>query len=221
MKFALVLFAAVAATSPAVAFAAPGDSDRPAADQAAPTWGGFYVGAQAAYHLGEEIDSSDCVGLCARDHEVRDPYLAVQAGYDARVGDTLIVGVMGWIGVTPVKSEAQLSPAVVVRGETDFAGFLGVRAGLDGGPWLPYAFVGYEYVTGTVTNEAAPIPEVKGKHGGLGLGAGVEYRVARNWSVDGRYMYSDLGDDEYNFGGGPASYGEQAHTFSLGVNFRF
>ena len=184
-------------------------------------WSGGYVGVHAAYHLGQEIDEGGCVGLCAHDHEVQDGYLAVQGGYDVQVGENLILGVMAWVGVTPVESEAQLSPTVTVRGKTDFAGFLGVRAGLARGPWMPYAFVGYEHVRTTVTNASAPITEVEGQHSGVGLGVGAEFRLARNWSVDGRYMFSSLGDDTYDFGGGPTTTGEQAHTFSLGVNFRF
>lgn len=184
-------------------------------------WEGFYLGAHAAYHHGEEIEDGGCVGLCARDHEVKEVYLAVQAGYDFPVADDVIVGAMAWFGVTPVKSKARLSPTVVVEGKTTSAGFLGLRAGLERGPWLPYAFVGYERITTRVTNEAAPIKKNKGTHDGVGLGAGAEYRVARNWSVDGRYMYSDLGKDGYDFGGGKTRHGEQAHTFSLGVNYRF
>ena len=190
-------------------------------EAAAPSWDGFYVGAHAAYHHGEEIDDGGCVGLCARDHKVKEVYVAVQAGYDVRVGENMILGAMGWFGVTPVKSEARLSPTVVVKGKTDFAGFLGMRLGVESGPLLPYAFVGYEHVRGTVTNDAAPIKKNKGRHSGVGLGVGAEYRLARNWSVDGRYMYSSLGKDDYNFGGGITRHGEQAHTLSLGVNFRF
>jgi opacity protein-like surface antigen len=198
------------------AAAEPGDG----AETAAP-WAGIYVGAHAAYHHGEKIDDGGCIGLCARDHKVKEPYLALQAGYDVHVGDDVVIGAMAWLGVTPVKSQARLSPTVVVKGKTDFAGFAGIRLGLDRGSLLPYAFVGYERVTGTVTNDAAPIKKNKGKHEGVGLGVGAEYRLARHWSMDGRYMYSDLGKDDYDFGGGKTRHGEQAHTLSLGVNFRF
>lgn len=192
-----------------------------ASDESSPSWQGFYLGAHAAYHHGEKIDDGGCVGLCATDHKVKEMYLAVQGGFDVRAGGNLVIGAMAWAGVTPVKSEVQLAPGVIVRGKTDFAGFVGLRAGLDGGAMLPYAFVGYEYVTGTVTNDAAPIKKNKGKHGGIGAGVGLEYRLARHFSVDGRYMYSSLGKDRYDFGGGATRHGEQAHTFSLGANFRF
>lgn len=192
-----------------------------AAAQSEPSWQGFYVGAQAAYHIGETIDSSSCVGLCDRDHQVREPYLALQAGYDARVGRNGVLGVFGWAGVTPVEDHAELAPGIVVRGETDFAGFLGVRAGIGAGRALPYAFVGYEHVTGTVRNDAAPIKKNDAEHNGFGVGVGAEYQLGRHFSVDARYMYSDLGEHTYDFGGGPSSYGEQAHTLSLAVNFRF
>jgi outer membrane immunogenic protein len=190
------------------------------ANEAAPDWSGLYVGAQAAYHFGD-VDDSECEGLCADDTSVEDGYLAIQAGYDAEVGENMVVGVMGWIGVTPVEQVTQLTPTITVRGETDFAGFVGARAGLNAGSLMPYAFAGYLHVSGTVTNEAAPIKENERSHDGFGLGVGAEYRIARHFSIDGRYMYSDLGDEEYDFGGGPTPYGEQAHTLSLAVNFRF
>ena len=189
-------------------------------NEAAPDWSGFYAGVQAAYHFGE-VDDSECVGLCADDNNVDDGYLAIQAGYDAQVSENFVLGVMGWVGVTPVEEETQLTPTITVRGKTDFAGFLGVRAGLAAGPLLPYAYAGYLHVSGTVTNDGAPIPKNERDHGGIGVGVGAEYRIARSFSIDGRYMYSDLGNEAYDFGGGPTSYGEQAHTFSLAVNYRF
>lgn len=187
---------------------------------AAPPWGGFYLGAHGAYHDGE-VDDSGCVGLCARNHDVKEFYLAVQGGYDVPIGGGVILGAMAWVGVTPVESEAELAPGIVVKGETDFAGFLGVRAGLERGPLLPYAFVGYLRVEGDVANEAAPIKRVENEHDGIGLGVGAEYRLARNWSVDARYMYSDLSEEDYDMGGGTTTAGEHASTFSLGVNYRF
>ncbi|HEV2745973.1 MAG TPA: outer membrane beta-barrel protein [Allosphingosinicella sp.] len=201
-------------------FLADGAAAQTSEAAAAAPWEGFYVGAHAAYHHGE-VDDRGCVGLCARDEKVKELYLALQGGYDARVGGDFVLGAMAWVGVTPVKSEAELAPGIVVKGKTDFAGFLGMRGGLDRGPWLPYAFVGYLRVTGKITNEAAPIKRVKGKHNGIGLGVGAEYRLAPNFSVDGRYMYSNLSDEDYNMGGGTTIAGEHAHTFSMGVNYRF
>jgi outer membrane autotransporter protein len=191
-----------------------------AAAQDAPSWEGFYLGAHAAYHHGE-VDDKGCVGLCAHDHKVKEFYLAVQGGYDARVGENVIIGPMAWVGVTPVKDKAVLAPGIEVRGKTKFAGFVGARAGIESGNVLPYAFAGYMRVTGTIRNDAAPIKKVKGKHDGFGVGVGAEYRVASNVSVDARYMYSDLSDEDYNMGGGTTTAGEHAHTLSLGVNFRF
>ena len=45
--------------------------------------------------------------------------------------------------------------------------------------------------------------------------------MAQNWSIDGRYMYSSLDRQSYNFGGGVTTAAEDAHTLSLGVNYRF
>lgn len=184
------------------------------------SWEGWYAGAQVAYHSGE-VDDRGCTGLCVPDYEVRETYVALQGGYDMPFGDDMIVGVMGWLGVTPVKDRVTLAPGVVIAAETDFAGFIGGRIGLDRGQWLPYAFAGYEHIEGTVVIAAAPTPRNDGSHSGLGLGVGAEYRASPKWSMDGRYMYSDLDEEAYNFGGGTTFAAEKSHTFSFGMNYRF
>jgi outer membrane immunogenic protein len=183
-------------------------------------WTGFYLGAAGNYHDGTILDQG-CVGLCEPNHRVRDGYLSVNAGFDYRLPNRIVLGVFGWIGVTPVESEATLAPGVVVRGKTDFAGFIGGRVGYDAGAFLPYAFLGAEAVHGKVTIAVAPIPTNEKTHTGYGTGVGLEYRLAQNWSIDGRYMYSYLGREAYNFGGGVTTAAERAHTLSLGVNYRF
>jgi len=58
-------------------------------------------------------------------------------------------------------------------------------------------------------------------HNGTTFGVGLEYAVNRNWSVDGRYAYINSPKKAYDFGGGPAYYGENSHNLMLGVNYRF
>lgn len=183
-------------------------------------WTGFYVGAAGQWHSGTILDEG-CVGLCEHNHRVRQAYLSVNAGFDYQFANNVVLGVFGWIGVTPVKDIAVLAPGVTVRGETDFAGFLGGRIGYAAGAFLPYVFAGVERVHGTVTVDVAPIPNNERTHTGYGFGLGLEYRMAPNWSIDGRYMYSYLDRVAYDFGGGVTTAAEDAHTLSLGVNYRF
>jgi outer membrane immunogenic protein len=183
-------------------------------------WTGFYIGAAGNYHDGTVLDEG-CVGLCEHNHKVRDGYLSVNAGYDYQFANRVVLGAFGWIGVTPVESDATLAPGIVVHGKTDFAGFIGGRIGYAAGDFLPYAFVGGELVHGKVTIAVAPIPTNEKTHTGYGAGVGLEYRLASNWSVDGRYMYSYLGRESYDFGGGVTTAAERAHTLSLGINYRF
>jgi outer membrane immunogenic protein len=183
-------------------------------------WTGFYVGAAVNYHDGT-IEDQGCVGLCVPNHKVRDTYATINAGYDYKFSNNVVLGVFGWIGVTPVKSQATLAPGIIVRGETDFAGLIGGRLGYAIGNFLPYAFVGAERVQGNVNIAVAPIPNNERTHTGYGTGVGLEYLILPNISVDGRYMYSHLDRVAYNFGGGITTAAESAHTLSLGVNYRF
>jgi outer membrane immunogenic protein len=183
-------------------------------------WTGFYIGAAANYHDGTILDEG-CVGLCEHNHRVQDGYMTVNAGYDYQLPNRVVLGTFGWIGVTPVRSQATLAPGVIVSGKTDFAGFLGVRGGYAVGNLLPYAFVGVESIHGNVNVNVAPIPNNEKTHTDYGTGVGIEYAIVRNWSVDARYMYSYLGRESYDFGGGVTTAAERAHTFSLGVNYRF
>ena len=183
-------------------------------------WTGFYIGAAVNYHDGTILDQG-CVGLCVPNHRVRDTYATINAGYDYKFTNNVVLGVFGWIGVTPVKSQATLAPGIIVSGETDFAGMIGGRLGYAMGNFLPYVFIGAERVHGNVNIAVAPIPNNERTHTGYGTGIGLEYLILPNLSVDGRYMYSYLDRVAYNFGGGITTAAEEAHTFSLGVNYRF
>lgn len=194
---------------------------RPLMAQQVDSWTGFYIGAAANYHSGTVLDEG-CVGLCEHNHRVQDWYGTVNIGYDYQFANRVVIGVLGWVGVTPVESEASLAPGVVVKGKTDAAAFGGVRLGYAAGHGLlPYVFAGAEIVHGNVTIAVAPVPVNERTHTGFGTGVGLEYRLAPNWSIDGRYMYSYLGRQDYNFGGGVTTAAESANTLSIGVNYRF
>lgn len=202
------------------AFAADMPVKAQRAQQAVDLWTGFYVGAAANYRDGTVLDQG-CVGLCVPNAHIRDGYATLNAGYDYKFSNNVVLGVFGWIGVTPVRSEVTLAPGILIKGETDFAGMIGGRLGYATGNFLPYAFVGAEYVHGNVNIAVAPIPNNERAHTGYGTGVGLEYLVLPNVSVDGRYMYSYLDRQAYNFGGGVTTAAESAHTVSLGVNYRF
>lgn len=183
-------------------------------------WTGFYVGIHGAYHDGK-INDTGCVGLCIVGHKIREPYAAIVGGADYQFSNNVVLGVMSWVGITPVRSSAVLAPGITINGKTNYAAFIGGRVGYAIGNFLPYAFVGAEFSETRVNIAAAAIPTNTRAHTGYGTGFGLEYALTRNWSIDGRYMYSDLGRETYNFGGGAVRAGETAHTVSFGVNYRF
>jgi outer membrane immunogenic protein len=215
----VVALCACSAASAASAADMPAKAPRMEAAAVAP-WSGFYVGLAGNWHDGTILDEG-CVGLCEHNHRINKPYLSVNAGYDYQFANRVVLGVFGWIAVTPVKDETTLAPGVTVTGRTDFAGFIGGRVGYAFQNLLPYAFFGGEWVHGKVDIPVAPIPTNERSHTGYGTGVGLEYRFAPNWSVDGRYMFSYLGKQDYDFGGGVTTAAERANTFSIGLNYRF
>ena len=183
------------------------------------SWTGVYVGLQAAYHHGD-VRASGCRGVCIRNHKVKDPFVAAVAGFDYQFDNNLVVGVTGGLGLTPIKSRAELIPGFDVKGKTTFGGFVGGRLGYAFDRFLPYGVVGYQYVRGKVTNEVVR-RTIKKSHDGWLVGGGLEYAVTDNISIDGRYVYSRFEKKPYDFGGGVTRGGESAHNVSIGLNYRF
>ncbi len=58
-------------------------------------------------------------------------------------------------------------------------------------------------------------------HVGWTAGAGVEFAVADNVSLDLQYRYSDYGTQSYTLGGGDSDFSLTSHAVTAGVNFRF
>ena len=182
-------------------------------------WTGFYAGIHAAYHDGSI--SQVCFGLCPVNPKITGAYLGVNGGFDYQFANNVVVGAMVVVPVTRLYATYNLAPGVTFKLSTRFAGLLAGRVGYAIDNFLPYVFAGYEFANVRVTNNAAPIQLVNKSHDGWAIGAGVEYAINRNWSVDARYMYSELPNRGYNFGGGPEAFGEKSHTIQLGVNYRF
>lgn len=150
-------------------------------------WSGPYIGANVgvndATFSGVSGNSTYTSGL--------------DAGYLANLNGP-VVGIDGFVDFNPDKTHAP----DVNFGSRVYG--IDLTLGLDNGPLMPYAKVGYAQVHGT----GALTGTGSGFHGGLG----VEYMVYDNIGVDGQWTY-----DRANLDGGTL----KNNNFTVGANLHF
>jgi outer membrane immunogenic protein len=220
MKFRLsfvaaALFAALSGTASAADMAVKAP---PIVTPIAPTWTGWYVGAFAGYHWGN-VTQSGCVGvICPSSGDnVNLWYGGLQAGYDWQMANNWVFGVQVRI---PLAAESQTVNAGGVNFTVDpkYQAFVSGRVGYAINNWLPYVAFGGGLARNEISGFGASDTNT---HVGFGIGGGIEYRLARNWSIDLRYMYAVFSKEEYNFGVPGENFGDKSSNVTLAINYRF
>jgi outer membrane immunogenic protein len=175
--------------------------DEPAAgvvEVAGGNWDGLYVGAFVGGLGGTFEDESSA------EYDVSGWLAGVNLGANFTVADGIVLGVVGDIAWSNA-DEQDGAPFAI-----DWNASLRGRLGFDGGAFLPYLTAGLA-VAGT------EIDTVSETHVGWTVGAGVEFAVAENISVDLLYRYSDYGTVDYGF----EEFGLTSHAVTVGLNFKF
>ena len=184
----------------------------------AANWTGFYAGAFVGGHAGTVIQYS-CSGTCSGNFPLNGLIGGLEAGYDYQFDPNWVIG--GFVQLPLLKPTGSVTiGGGVFTVEPQWAINGGVRVGYAYENFLPYAFVGVAVVNTKVTssfNGSAPTAT----HVGLSAGVGLEAVLADNITIDGRYTYTTLGAQTYNWGGGASQYGENAHNFTVGLKYRF
>ncbi|HEV2515363.1 MAG TPA: outer membrane protein [Devosia sp.] len=176
--------------------------DEPAAgvvEVAGGNWDGVYVGAFVGGLAGtfSEENTNNEIDISG--------WLAgVNLGVNFTVADGIVLGVVGDVAWT--NAENDVDPFSV-----DWTGSLRGRVGFDGGAFLPYLTAGLAVAGGEIggSNET---------HVGWTVGAGVEFAVADNISVDLLYRYSDYGNVDYGYAN---DFSLTSHAVTVGLNFKF
>jgi opacity protein-like surface antigen len=215
---ALVAFAALSA--PALAADMPVKA-RPYVEPVV-NWTGFYAGAFVGYHWGD-ITQAGCTGLCAVNPRLDGAVAGVQFGYDYEFANNMVLGAFGWIPVVAPRATINLgAPGLDFHEKPRFTAVGAVRLGMamGMGKVLPYVFVGGGFVNNEIHSDVTNVTP-SATHTAMVAGVGVEYRLARNWSVDARYMYGYVAKETYDFGGGPEQYGENSSNVLFAINYRF
>lgn len=200
----------------------------------APAWTGFYLGIHGGYDW-LETDSS---GLYAYDHDSEDFSGGIQAGYDHRLDNNIVIGALLELGLSNASGSRNtvdviggLPVVTQARTELESYGALRLRLGYAMDSILPYVTGGIAWSRHEVTYAqdffglgGTDIRETKG-HLGWTAGAGIEYAMTQSFSLKAEYLYADYGSETYrgDFLGLPLteSIDLTSHSTRLGLNYRF
>lgn len=220
-RFAIALLAGVAGVSVmSSAFAADLIIDEPAPAvgivSTTGNWDGVFIGAFAGAGWGTVTDEDNYFGNgIDAETDLTGWQLGVNAGANFTVSEAIVAGIVGDIAWTDLNGDVDADSSYSV----DWAGSIRGRLGFDGGAFLPYVTAGVAFANATVTDGALEDTQT---HVGWTVGAGVEFAVADNVSLDLQYRYTDYGAKDYELGAAPTeSFGLTSHAVTAGVNFRF
>lgn len=175
--------------------------DEPAAgvvEVAGGNWDGLYVGAFVGGLAGTFEDDAP------QEYDVSGWLAGVNLGANFTVADGIVLGVVGDVAWSNAENQDNLPLSV------DWTASLRGRLGFDGGSFLPYLTAGLAVAGGEIEG-------ISETHVGWTAGAGVEFAVADNISVDLLYRYSDYGTATYNV----EDISLTSHAVTVGLNFKF
>jgi outer membrane immunogenic protein len=166
-------------------------------------WNGSYVGLNAGYSWFKNSTP-----------EVKGAEIGLRAGHDWQIAGPWVVGVLFDGAYSWAKGTSAIGPTVI-RSKWDLSADARVGYAL-GSQALVYALGGLSYRTLDVKFAGLKVPGMDDYALGFNVGAGLEYRVAPNWSVYGEYRFNRL------FPETPAGQKTgNVHDVKLGVNYRF
>lgn len=171
-------------------------------------WDGVFLGGFAGYASGEYaadgFDTEDMDGWL----------LGAAIGTNFTLTDGIVAGVVGDLAWSTVERTDEYG-----SGAIDWAGSVRGRLGFDAGGFLPYLTAGLAVAGTSIDNEILDVSD-SAVHAGWTVGAGVEFAVTDDVSIDMLYRYSDYGSQTYNVGTGDFDVALDTHQVTLGVNWK-
>ncbi|MGN6486267.1 MAG: outer membrane protein [Devosia sp.] len=202
-------------------------ADAPVAGVVQGNWDGGFVGVFGGGALADlEFPSIEPVPFSL---EPEGWMLGVDAGFNFALGSGLVLGVVGDIAWADIEDGFGLGPSGI-SSTIDWVGSLRARVGYDAGNYMPYLTAGLAAAhhtlefTGVGGGEGGPEPfSADATHLGWTIGAGVEFAVADNLSIDAAYRYNNYGTASYagpdeTFGG---DFGLTSHQLTVGLHYGF
>ncbi len=175
-------------------------------------WDGVYVGAFAGYSWGAVTDKDNFLATPETEFDTTGWQVGVAASVNLTVSEAIVAGLVADIAWPDLGGDFDVT--------TDWQGSIRGRLGFDGGAFLPYLTGGLAFANSTLTDNVAADSDTQ-THIGWAVGAGVQFAVADNVSLDLLYRYSDYSSKDYDLAGVRKSFGLTAHTISAGLNLRF
>jgi outer membrane immunogenic protein len=223
-RFSLLLAAGVSAVAMAsAAEAADLIIETPAvpmAEDHTGNWDGVYLGVFGGYGVGEAYGDDPGDATTELDGNWIGGFVL---GADFTVTEGLVVGIAG--DVTYLGLDGVQDPLFFNVGyDLYWAGSLRGKVGFDGGTFLPYLTGGLAVAGAKLEGSGAVTGSDSNTHIGWTIGAGVEFAVTEDVSIDLLYKYSDYGTQEYTLDfGGPTTdeVGFTTSTITAGPNWRF
>jgi outer membrane immunogenic protein len=179
-------------------------------------WDGVFVGAFAGYGWGTVTDEDGYFNVIDTEYDLTGWQVGVAAGANFTVSEAIVAGIVADIAWSDIGGSDAVD---LVDYDVNWLGSIRGRLGFDGGAFLPYLTAGVAFAGATATDTDLDISDDQ-THIGWTVGAGVEFAVADNVSIDLLYRYSDYGSKTYALDV-DTDLGLTAHTISAGVNFRF
>lgn len=161
-------------------------------------WDGAFIGVFGGYAAGELTSDETAVdGI-----ELSGWMLGVTAGYNFTVTDGIVAGVVADIAWNDIGADD-------LDYTSGWNGSVRGRLGFDGGAFLPYLTAGVAFANGS-------FGDIENTHFGWTAGAGVEFAVAENISLDLQYRFTDYAAEAY-----VVEAGAFTHAVTAGINFGF
>jgi outer membrane immunogenic protein len=183
-------------------------------------WDGVYVGAFAGAGWGTVTDETGFFGAVGSetDYDISGWQLGVNAGADFTVSEAIVAGIAGDIAWSDIGGDLADDGTYNV----DWTGSIRGRLGFDGGAFLPYVTAGVAFAGATAEfDDGVTASEDSQTHIGWTAGAGVEFAVADNISLDLQYRFTDYGSEDYDLEATTVPLALTTSTVTAGVNFRF
>lgn len=207
------------------------------AQTATPKWNGFHVGVIGGTAEGNyDLKSDDTGGATKLSSSLAGGRVGVQGGVDANFKGLVVGAVADWswmdakfkfddsgsIMGTPINTSehSTVTQMTTIRG----------RAGRSYGRLLPYVQGGLLLAGAELKLSGIGVPTTvikSGIHPGFVVGAGVEYMVARHYSLSTEYGYNHVNGINLmspNAGAGSVSIGTEYfhyNTVTVGINYHF
>lgn len=177
-------------------------------------WDGPYIGVFGGYGWGSADQAIADDIFTGESLDLTGWFVGLTAGVNFAVSDGVVAGIVGDIAWSDISGFDDVYDTSV---DIDWFGSLRGKLGFDGGAFLPYLTGGLAVAGATIDYD----PDVDTHtHFGWTVGAGVEFAVSEQLSVDLLYRYSDYGTQTYVVDP-DADVNLSTHTVQVGLNWSF